>query len=313
MLLAETILDLRAVCDRARADGGRIGLVPTMGYLHEGHRSLIRAARRTCDVVVVTVFVNPLQFGAGEDLDSYPRDLSRDLALCEAEGVDAVFAPSVAEMYPSGPPLTTVHVAGLTDDLCGASRPTHFDGVTTVVAKLFSITGPCAAFFGRKDAQQLAVISRMVEDLNLPVEVIGCPIVRDADGLARSSRNAYLTPDQHRSALVLSRALTAAATAVIAGERDAAALLDLVLGLIAAEPAVALEYAEIRDAHELAPVAVVDGDVLLAVAAQVGRTRLIDNVSFSVHDGEVTADLGVRVEAKSHDNGDAGVRSKGVH
>ncbi len=278
----------------ARADGRRVGLVPTMGFLHEGHRSLMRAARESCDFVVVTIFVNPLQFGAGEDLDRYPRDLSGDLAQCAQEQVDAVFTPSVAEMYPSGPPVTGVHVGGLTSDLCGASRPTHFDGVATVVTKLFAIVGPCAAFFGRKDAQQLAVISRLAEDLNLPVEVIGCPIVREADGLALSSRNAYLSSAERRAALVLSRALDAAARAAVAGERDAASLADLVRGLVAAEPAVALEYVEVRTAHELAPVATLDGEVLVALAARVGKTRLIDNVTLSVRGGEVHADLGKR-------------------
>lgn len=294
MLHIETIADLRAACDRARTEGRRVGLVPTMGFLHEGHRSLMRAAREACDFVVVTIFVNPLQFGAGEDLDRYPRDLSGDLAQCEEEGVDAVFVPSVAEMYPSGPPLTTVHVDALTADLCGAARPSHFDGVGTVVTKLFAIAGPCSAFFGRKDAQQLAVIQRLVEDLNLPVVVVGCPIVREPDGLARSSRNAYLSPRQRRAALVLSRALEAAADAAVAGERDASALVGVVRALVSTEPEVALEYVAVREAHELTPVEVVDGDVLLALAAHVGETRLIDNVRLSVHGADVHADLGRR-------------------
>lgn len=295
MLLIETIADLRAACDRARAEGRRVGLVPTMGFLHDGHRALMRAAREACDLVVVTIFVNPLQFGAGEDLDTYPRDLSGDVAQCEREGVDLVFAPSVDEMYPSGPPVTSVHVAGLTADLCGASRPTHFDGVATVVTKFFAITGPCAAFFGRKDAQQLAVIARLVEDLDLPVQVVGCPIVREADGLALSSRNAYLSPEQRRAALVLSRALEAAAGAAIAGERDATALADIVRGLVATESTVALEYVEVRNALELTPVEEIDDDVLVAVAARVGETRLIDNITLSVRTTGVSADLGTRL------------------
>ena len=213
--------------------GLRVGLVPTMGYLHDGHRSLMRAARAATDFVVVTIFVNPLQFGAHEDLDTYPRDLAGDLALCEAEGIDCVFSPSVAEMYPR-PPLTTVHVAELTADLCGAARPTHFDGVTTVVAKLFAIVGPGAAFFGRKDAQQLAVVTRMADDLNLPVEVIGCPIVREPDGLAMSSRNAYLSPPDRAAALVLSHALRRAVEAIVSGERDAERLTLLVREIVAA-------------------------------------------------------------------------------
>jgi pantoate--beta-alanine ligase len=298
VLQIETISELRAACDRARGEGQRVGLVPTMGYLHEGHRSLMRAARSSCQFVVVTIFVNPLQFGAGEDLDTYPRDLSGDLAQCEAEGVDLVFGPSVAEMYPSGPPLTSVHVAGLTSDLCGASRPTHFDGVGTVVTKLLAITGPCAAYFGRKDAQQLAVIARLVEDLNLPVEVVGCPIVREPDGLARSSRNAYLSCDQRQSALVLSRALEAAAVAITSGERRTSAIVGIVRDRVATEPSVTLEYAEVRSARELAPVTEIDGEVLLALAARVGDTRLIDNVTISVRGAEVHTDLGNTCNAR---------------
>src|SRR5580704_4649901 len=227
MLHVDRIADLRATCDRARRSEQRVGVVPTMGFLHDGHRSLMRAARATTDFVVVTIFVNPLQFGAGEDLDTYPRDLAGDLAQCAAEDVDCVFSPSVAEMYPR-PPLTTLHVAQLSADLCGAARPTHFDGVTTVVAKLFAIVGPCAAFFGRKDAQQLAVVTRMADDLNLPVDVVGCPIVREVDGLAMSSRNAYLSAPDREAALVLSRALRLAVDAICAGERDAQRVTRLI-------------------------------------------------------------------------------------
>ncbi len=295
MLHIETIAELRAECDLARTKGSRVGLVPTMGFLHEGHRSLMRAAKAASDLVVVTIFVNPLQFGAGEDLDRYPRDLTGDCSICEQEGVDVVFAPSVAEMYPSGRPLTSVHVDSLTNDLCGAARPTHFDGVGTVVTKLFAIVGPCSAFLGRKDAQQLAVVARLVEDLNLPVNVVGCPIVREADGLALSSRNAYLTAGQRAAARVLSHALSAAAKATCVGERDAAALADLIRGIVAKEPEVALEYVEVRSARELAPLAMLDGDILVALAARVGETRLIDNVVLSVRGTEVHADLGSRV------------------
>ena len=292
MLHLDSIADLRTACDDARARGSRVGLVPTMGYLHDGHRSLIRAARTETDFVVVTIFVNPLQFGPAEDLDRYPRDLTGDLEQCRTEGVDAVFSPAASEMYPQGAPLTTVHVAGLTDVLCGTARPTHFDGVTTVVAKLFAITGPCRAYFGRKDAQQFAVIARMTSDLDLPIEVVGCPLVREPDGLAMSSRNAYLTPEQRRAALVLSRSLERAARAAVEGERDTGTLVALVRATIATEPMVALEYAEARDAHTLATVDDLAGDVLLAVAARVGPTRLIDNVMISVHDSELQVDLG---------------------
>jgi pantoate--beta-alanine ligase len=292
MFHVDRIADLRAACDGARADGRRVAVVPTMGFLHDGHRSLMRAARAAADYVVVTIFVNPLQFGANEDLDRYPRDLAGDLALCEAEGIDCVFSPSVAEMYPRSP-LTTVHVAELTDDLCGAARPTHFDGVTTVVAKLFAIVGPCAAFFGRKDAQQLAVVTRMADDLNLPVEVVGCPIVREADGLAMSSRNAYLAPEDRTAALVLSGALRGAVDAIVAGERDARTIERLVSSSVAAESRVALEYVEVRDALELSRMKALDGSVLIALAARVGATRLIDNVVVCIDDAGVTSDLGV--------------------
>jgi pantoate--beta-alanine ligase len=295
MLQVETKVDLRARCDDARRRGQRVGLVPTMGFLHEGHLSLIRVARMATDFVVVTVFVNPLQFGPGEDLDRYPRDLTGDLAQCEREGVDCVFTPAIAEMYPQ-PALTTVRVDGLTDDLCGAARPTHFDGVTTVVAKLFSIVGPCTAFFGRKDAQQLAVVTRMASDLDLPVEVVGCPLVREPDGLAMSSRNAYLTNEQRGAALVLSRALYEAVDAMHAGERSARAIADGIRRTIASERSIELEYVEIRDAELLEPLDRLDGDVLVALAVRVGTTRLIDNIRVVIDGHNVTADLGTRVE-----------------
>ena len=287
----ETIVALRDACADARASQRTVGLVPTMGYLHEGHRSLMRAARAETDFVAVTIFVNPLQFGPSEDLGRYPRDLVRDLEACAQEGVDAVFAPSVAEMYPQ-PPATTVHVAGLTDGLCGTQRPVHFDGVTTVVAKLFAIAGPCRAYFGRKDAQQLAVVTRMAADLDLPVEVVACPLVREPDGLALSSRNAYLSADDRRAAPVLFRALHAAADAVVAGERDPLRLTARVREIVATEPKVELEYVEARDAASIAPIERVEGQVLLALAARLGVTRLIDNVGISVVGDSVTVDLG---------------------
>jgi pantoate--beta-alanine ligase len=293
----EAIADLRAACDDARRAGGRVGLVPTMGYLHEGHRSLIRAARGGSDFVVVTIFVNPLQFGPTEDLDRYPRDLAGDRAVCEVEGADLVFAPAVAEMYPR-PSRTTVHVADLTASMCGAARPTHFDGVTTVVTKLFSIVGPCRAYFGRKDAQQLAVVTRMAADLNLPVEVVGCPLVRESDGLALSSRNAYLSAEQRAAAVVLSRALRAASDAAVAGERDAGALRAIVTNTVATEPLVALEYVDVRDAFDLTPLEQLDGSALLALAARVGATRLIDNVTIHVDANGVCVDTGVIANPK---------------
>jgi pantoate--beta-alanine ligase len=286
---------LRRRCDDARRDGQRVGLVPTMGKFHEGHRALMRAARADTDLVVVSLFVNPTQFGAGEDLAGYPRDPDGDAAVAAAEGVDVLFSPPVDAMYPDAP-RTTVHVEGLTARLCGASRPTHFDGVATVVTKLFSIVGPCRAYFGRKDAQQLAVVRRLTTDLNLPVTVVGVALVRDADGLARSSRNTYLTDEQRRAATVLSRALRDAADAVHAGERDAATVVAAVTATIGAEPGVRLDYAELVDAATVEPAARVDGDQFLAVAAHVGPARLIDNLGITTHDGAVDTDLGVVVE-----------------
>jgi pantoate--beta-alanine ligase len=316
VIIVETIAEMRAACDASRMAGMTVGFVPTMGFFHEGHRSLMRAARAANDFVVVSLFVNPTQFAPTEDLSSYPRDPDGDAAAAEAEGVDVLFVPTVSEMYPGdaaepgsverdgaaestrrGSARTTVHVDGLTTGLCAGSRPTHFDGVTTVVAKLFSIVGPCRAYFGRKDAQQLAVVRRMATDLDLPVDVVGCPLVREPDGLAMSSRNAYLTADGRRAATVLSRALFLSSEAVAAGERNAAVLRGMVVDTIASEPAVRLDYAEVVDAHTLEPVARVETESLVAVAAFVGATRLIDNVTLSFHDHSPAADLGVLTSA----------------
>jgi pantoate--beta-alanine ligase len=288
-----TVDELRRECEQARTAGRTVGLVPTMGFFHDGHRSLMRAARAATDLVVVTLFVNPTQFGPNEDLAAYPRDLDRDSDDARAEQVDVLFVPTVDEMYPDGPPLTTVHVARLTEALCGASRPVHFDGVTTVVAKLFSIVGRCEAFFGRKDFQQLAVIQQMARDLNLPVEVRGCPLVREPDGVAMSSRNAYLEPGERRAARVLSESLQAVADAVTTGERDAGVLEALVADLVGREPLVTLEYAEVRDARTLEPRPRLDGEVVLVLAAAVGRARLLDNVVLAIRGSHVDVDLGV--------------------
>jgi pantoate--beta-alanine ligase len=288
-----TVAEFRARCDAARAVGRSVGLVPTMGFLHAGHRSLMRAARAADGFVAVTIYVNPLQFGANEDLGTYPRDLTGDVAACEAEGVDVVFAPTDAEMYPAGAPATRVIVAGITEPMCGTHRPGHFDGVTTVVTKLFAITGPCRAYFGRKDAQQLAVIERMSADLNLPVDVVGCPLVREPDGLALSSRNAYLTDSQRAVAPGVFAALRAAARAVEAGERDPQAVAGIVRSGLAGIDGATPQYVEVRDAHSLAPVEHLDGEVLIAVAVHLGATRLIDNVRVSVDGPSVHADLGV--------------------
>lgn len=298
MITVPTVAEVRRVCDDTRRAGRVVALVPTMGFFHDGHRSLMRAARTEADLVVVSLFVNPTQFGPDEDLDGYPRDLDGDAATAAAEGVDILFVPSVAEMYPE-PPRTTVHVDGLTDRLCGASRPTHFDGVATVVTKLFSIVGPCRAYFGRKDAQQLAVIRRLADDLNLPVAVIGCPVVREPDGLARSSRNAYLTTEDRAAATVLWKALSAAADAIGAGERDAAAIQALAESTIRSEPRVRLDYAELVDAHTMDPATRLDGDLVLAVAAFVARARLIDNLTITAIGAEVDTDLGVVAEEQT--------------
>jgi pantoate--beta-alanine ligase len=287
--------DVRRCCADARAAGRGVALVPTMGGFHAGHRSLMRAARADADLVVVSLFVNPTQFGPGEDLEAYPRDLETDTAVAAAEGVDVLFAPTVAAMYPNGA-RTTVHVDGLTARLCGRSRPSHFDGVATVVAKLFSIVGPCRAYFGRKDAQQLAVVRRLVADLNLAVTVIGCPLVRDADGLALSSRNAYLDDNERRAATVLHRALRAAADAAGDGVRDAAAIRDAAAATIAAEPGVRLDYAELVDAETIEPAPRVEGELVLAVAAYVGATHLIDNVRMTATGAWVDIDLGAVAE-----------------
>ena len=252
---------LRKELDAARALGRTVGLVPTMGYLHEGHASLVARSVAECDVTAVTVFVNPLQFGPTEDLDRYPRDLPRDVEVAAAAGADLLFAPPVEDMYPGGRPAVTVHVDGF-DDLEGASRPGHFDGVATVVAKLFNLAGPCRAYFGEKDWQQLQVVRRLVEDLSFPVEVVACPTLREADGLACSSRNARLSPEERSAAAVLYRALCTGAIAKAAGECDVA---QLMANMVAKEPLAVLDYAEWRPGR-------------LLIAARVGEVRLIDNV-----------------------------------
>ena len=305
MRTVSRVAEMRTACEEARRAGRTVGLVPTMGFFHAGHRSLMHAAREQCDFVVVTSFVNPTQFGPGEDLGAYPRDPDGDAAVARAEGVDLLFMPAVEEMYPE-PGRTTVHVEGLTARLCGASRPTHFDGMATVVAKLFAITGPCRAYFGRKDAQQLAVVKRMATDLNLPVTVIGCPLVREADGVALSSRNAYLGAEEREAATALSRALRQVAAEIVAGERDAAVVRRIAIDTIASVPILTLEYVEVVDATSLEPRARLAGTVLVALAATVGRTRLIDNATFLFERGvaggadesaapgtDVIADLGV--------------------
>jgi pantoate--beta-alanine ligase len=276
MRICKTIEDMRAACRAARAGGKRLGFVPTMGALHEGHLSLVRAAR-ACDTVAASIFVNPTQFGPNEDLAKYPRRFERDREMLEKEGVKLLFAPSVEEMYPEGA-VTWVTVEGLSGKLDGRSRPGHFRGVTTVVAKLFHIVEPDAAFFGQKDAAQLAIIRRMVRDLNFPVEIIACPIVREADGLAMSSRNAYLDPQQRQQALVLHRALRRVKESWDTGERVAGKLLVAGREEFFAEKSVRLDYFEVVDADGLDRVENAANGALVAVAAFVGPTRLIDNI-----------------------------------
>ncbi len=261
----------------ARREGKRLGFVPTMGALHEGHLSLVRAAKSSCDIVAASIFVNPTQFGPNEDLAKYPRTFERDRELLEREGVDFLFAPSTEEMYPAAA-ITWVTVEGLSDKLDGQSRPGHFRGVTTVVAKLFHIVEPAVAFFGQKDAAQVAIIRHMVRDLDLPVEIVACPIVREADGLALSSRNVYLDPEQRKKALILHRSLHRVKDLVKAGERKAATLAAAGRGEFENQSSVRLDYFAIVDPSTLDPVEVTREGTLVAVAAYLGNTRLIDNI-----------------------------------
>jgi pantoate--beta-alanine ligase len=280
---------------RAARDGS-VGLVPTMGYLHEGHLSLIEAAAARCDTVVVSVFVNPLQFGDAGDLDSYPADLPRDTTLAAEAGADIVFAPALDEMYPGGRTIG-VTVPGIGDAMEGTSRPGHFDGVATVVAKLFAGIQPDVAFFGRKDAQQLALVTTMASDLAMPVDVVGCSIVREPDGLALSSRNTRLSDGARADAAYLSGALFAAAELFVSGERDASVLKAGVREFLAAASSIDLEYVEVADAGSAGIIDEVTADSFLAVAATVGDVRLIDNVFFDPLNGSV--DLGERIETRS--------------
>ena len=268
---------MRAACRAAKQGERRLGFVPTMGALHEGHLSLVRAARAHCAVTAVSIFVNPTQFGPNEDFKSYPRDFERDRKLLEAERVDLLFAPEVEEMYPKGA-VTWVEVEGMSNKLCGRSRAGHFRGVTTVVSKLFHIVEPDVAYFGQKDAAQVAILRRMVRDLDLPVEIAVCPIVRESDGLAMSSRNAYLTPEQRKQALGLYRALMRIQTFADRGERDPQKLIAAGEGVIAEEAAVRLDYLEIVDQNSLDPLAEISSGALVAIAAFLGSTRLIDNI-----------------------------------
>ena len=276
MDIIRTVSEMQRRMTAVRAAGQKIAFVPTMGFLHQGHLSLLDAGRRRGDLLVLSIFVNPTQFGQGEDFEDYPRDLQRDSELAEASGVDVIFAPSAAEMYPSGY-ASYVNVEGITETLCGASRPGHFRGVCTVVAKLFNIVQPYLAIFGAKDFQQLAVIRRMTLDLNLPIEIVGMPIFREPDGLAMSSRNVYLSPEQRRQALALSQALATARELVAGGETDSAAIIARLERDISTQPDARIDYVRICHQFTLADQPGVDTDAVLLLAVYVGETRLIDN------------------------------------
>jgi pantoate--beta-alanine ligase len=282
MKLIKTIDEMRAFRKATRQSGKPLALIPTMGALHEGHLSLVRAAREKSDVVAVSIFVNPTQFGPNEDFGKYPRTLESDSALLERQYVDVIFAPSVDDVYLPGA-VTWVTVEGMSDRLCGKSRPGHFRGVTTVVSKLFHIIEPDAAFFGQKDAAQVAIIRRMVRDLNMPVSIEICPIIRESNGLALSSRNAYLNPEERKSALILHRSLLRAQTLFEGGERNSANLIAAGKQEFSREPKARLDYLEIVDPDSLEPVTTISKCTLIAVAAYVGNTRLIDNIIVDPH------------------------------
>lgn len=279
MITANTAAEVRVQVKQWKREGKTIGLVPTMGYLHEGHASLMKRAREENDKVVVSIFVNPIQFGPAEDLASYPRDFDRDSEVCREMGVDLIFHPQPDEMYQKDF-CTYVDMDVLTEQLCGKSRPTHFRGVQTVVSKLFHIAAPDRAYFGEKDAQQLAVIRRMVRDLNFDIEIVGCPIVREEDGLAKSSRNTYLSKEERQAALVLSKSVKEGKHLIEAGETDAVAVKASMRAVIESEPLARIDYVEIVDGDSLQPIDTISGPVLGAVAVYIGKTRLIDNTGF---------------------------------
>ena len=276
MKICSTVKEVREQVNAWKKEGLTIGFVPTMGYLHEGHRSLMEAARKNNDKVVVSIFVNPMQFGPTEDLESYPRDLDKDAKVCEGVGVDLIFHPEPEEMYTEGF-CSYVDMNGLTTELCGRTRPTHFRGVQTVVLKLFNIVKPDNAYFGQKDAQQLAVIKRMVTDLNVDITITGCPIVREEDGLAKSSRNTYLNADERKAALILSKSLAIGKELIEKGEKDAAKVKKAISDNIETEPLAKIDYVDVVDFATITPVDTIKGETLVAIAVYIGKTRLIDN------------------------------------
>ncbi|MFL8675587.1 pantoate--beta-alanine ligase [Clostridioides sp. GD02404] len=281
-MLIKEIESLRNVIKDWKKSGYSIGLVPTMGFLHEGHQSLIKKAVKENDKVVVSVFVNPTQFGPNEDFNSYPRDIEKDFKYCMDSGASVVFNPSSEEMYLKGN-CTTISVSGLTDFLCGSKRPVHFGGVCLVVSKFLNIVTPDKAYFGEKDAQQLAVIKRMVKDLNIGTEIIGCPIVREKDGLAKSSRNTYLSKKERKSALILNKSLNLVKKELMNGTLDVKKLENLIISTINAEPLAKIDYVEIVDSNTLQPVKEIEDSILVAIAVFIGKTRLIDNFTFELN------------------------------
>lgn len=276
-----TVDETRAQVKEWKKQGLTVGLVPTMGFLHEGHQSLIKKAVEENDKVVVSVFVNPIQFAPNEDLETYPRDLEADKKLCDSTGADLIFHPTPDEMYPDGF-STHIQMDNLTKELCGKTRPTHFGGVCTVVGKLFNIVKPDKAYFGQKDAQQLAIIKRMVRDLNFDLEVVGCPIIREPDGLAKSSRNTYLSADERKAALILSKSIELGKELVASGEKNAQTIIKAMTDKINTEPLARIDYVNVVDALNIEPIDVIKGETLVAIAVYIGKTRLIDNFIISL-------------------------------
>jgi len=277
--IALTLTELRTAINEQKRLGKKIGFVPTMGYLHEGHGSLITRAKAENDYVVLSIFVNPLQFGPNEDYERYPRDFAKDRDYAESLGVDLLFHPEVREIYPNYPSLTKVTVSGITELLCGASRPGHFEGVATIVAKLFNLVMPDRAYFGLKDAQQVAVIQQMVQDLNFPVEIVPCPIIREEDGLAKSSRNVYLNNEERKQAVILSQSLKKAKAEIERGERNAGRIKEMIREMILSQPLAVIDYIEILTFPSLEKIdSMANKTVLIALAVKFGQTRLIDNV-----------------------------------
>ena len=281
MRVVKSVKEVRDAVKEWKSQGLSVGFVPTMGYLHEGHESLIKKAVKDNDRVVVSIFVNPMQFGPTEDLDKYPRDLERDYKLCENAGANLIFHPEKEEMYFEDF-SSYVDINGLSDELCGKSRPIHFRGVCTVVTKLFNIVNPDRAYFGEKDAQQLAIIRRFVRDLNIDIEIIGCPIIREEDGLAKSSRNTYLSKEERQAALILSQSLNLAKDAINSGEGNSSVVIDIISNSIKKEPLAKIDYIEVVDSLSMKPVKTIEKSVLVAIAVYIGKTRLIDNFTFNI-------------------------------